>query len=86
MGDIQSSGLLVYMQQGIRSRIIEPLRIREMADTDTVHDNQDDTIYHRQIRSSLYLLYFLGWMKRNSIIMQAARKEPKNYQKLIALF
>jgi hypothetical protein len=41
------------MEQGIGSVIIKPPRIREMADADTVHNNQDDTFDHRELRSSL---------------------------------
>jgi hypothetical protein len=34
------------MQQGIGSVIIKPPGIRQMADTDTVHDDQDDAVNH----------------------------------------
>jgi hypothetical protein len=47
------------MQQGMGSRIIEPLSIREMSDADTVHYDQDDTVDHRELRSSLGGLCFL---------------------------
>ena len=47
VGNVQPAGLLVDVQQGMGSVIIKPPGIRQMADTDTVHDDQNDTVNHR---------------------------------------
>jgi Cu/Ag efflux pump CusA len=38
------------MQQGVGVLIIKPPGIRQLADTDTVHDDQDDAVDHSIVR------------------------------------